>query len=462
VVESLPGTPLSGIRVAVLDMDLAGGYTDGAGNSAETLRPLMKVLNRLISADNGPYLAITWTSFPELVDDFKAMLIRDRPTALPISILRLEKSDFGTNEVYDAGKLMARLEAEVSGLWPFDLLLDWEAYASFASSEVTKQVTALAYAPHSKAPSVAPTAADYDAFVEAWRAHALAILHALTIASAGRNVDESSAVSALFDSLNPLHHDQLERFTSVANAGQREQGAKLKAVGGDPLPPEEVARLNRVLWFATAGAGGETAAPGDLFLLAKVATSIAGQGASFTHEDLVHDTFHGSALDGRENGKVLTDAKLGEKIAATCPVLLELTPACDYVQGSRKLARFVPGLLVLEGTRGILDVGNTQHLWRTKPFSTENDTGVPSPRCELVLDFHYSFAAGPRALGGAAPLLRMRAPVLVDVQANFGRHASRPGFLSVELTKKAPEVITAAPAPPGPTGVRLPTEPSSR
>ncbi len=139
-VEELPQTALSGVRLAVLDMDLSEGDVAGREPAAR-LAPLLSVLGRLVARTNGPYVATVWTSHPELVAEFKRQFSRMNPTTPPMFITPLDKAEFYKGEEFDSEKLQIKLLESVAKAWPLSLLIGWESYSRRASSEVVSQLT---------------------------------------------------------------------------------------------------------------------------------------------------------------------------------------------------------------------------------------------------------------------------------------------------------------------------------
>ena len=91
-VKSHPKQPLTGIRLAALDMNLENLPT---ANAVAATASTLSVLSNLISKNNGPYIAIAWTKHEELVEEFRA-----RAATLPcptIAVVSLIKPKSGTS-----------------------------------------------------------------------------------------------------------------------------------------------------------------------------------------------------------------------------------------------------------------------------------------------------------------------------------------------------------------------------
>ena len=84
--EQRPSEPITGIRVAVLDIDL-GLLTAAAGQVRHTAR----LVDELIDPRNGPYVAVVWTSNPEYFDLFREELLANR--CPPVLTVELDKTE---------------------------------------------------------------------------------------------------------------------------------------------------------------------------------------------------------------------------------------------------------------------------------------------------------------------------------------------------------------------------------
>ena len=89
-VEKLPcpNQKLTGIRLAVLDLDLTGEREAKAA-----IGTLLQSVNAIIGRDNGPYLAIAWTGTD---DEFFSEFVKQQRNleCRPIKVIKMSKADY--------------------------------------------------------------------------------------------------------------------------------------------------------------------------------------------------------------------------------------------------------------------------------------------------------------------------------------------------------------------------------
>lgn len=88
--EGLPSTPLQKVRLAFFDIQLFGPSTP-TSYAANILR----LLERLISKGNGPYLLVLWSTIAKNdADEVESQLAAQLDTAKPLAVIRLNKSSY--------------------------------------------------------------------------------------------------------------------------------------------------------------------------------------------------------------------------------------------------------------------------------------------------------------------------------------------------------------------------------
>ncbi len=134
---------LTGVRLAILDMDLIGG----GGSDDNKISTLIARLQGILASDNGPYTMVAWTKHAHLVELFEAKLFmlfqstesQDK-VPLPLISIRLEKQDFlikGPNDPdleatskpqmkFDFDKLSSTVEAVTKISLPLSIMQTWE------------------------------------------------------------------------------------------------------------------------------------------------------------------------------------------------------------------------------------------------------------------------------------------------------------------------------------------------
>jgi len=103
--DELPNTPSQKIRLAFFDIQLYGGSS--AHNYAQTI---LRLQERLIPEDNGPFILVLWSSrLDDLADVVEEQVLSIASKRKPLCILRLEKSDLFETD-FDDSQLKALMD----------------------------------------------------------------------------------------------------------------------------------------------------------------------------------------------------------------------------------------------------------------------------------------------------------------------------------------------------------------
>ncbi|WP_407148336.1 hypothetical protein [Bradyrhizobium sp. ORS 86] len=124
-------TSFGGIRLVVIDINLVGGTSPG--NDHATLGPPASLIDRIISAENGPYALVTWST----TDLHDALIQRMRhqgftESRMPFFSVPLAKADF----LDDPDGFKDEIKSLLTKNPPFGAILDWERRVSRAAERV--------------------------------------------------------------------------------------------------------------------------------------------------------------------------------------------------------------------------------------------------------------------------------------------------------------------------------------
>lgn len=421
-VKDFPGNALKGIRLAVLDMNLNPSLEAGSDAKA-SVGLLIGVVQRLIDKDNGPFVALAWTSNKTLVTEFQEGLSKIYPGSTPVFVQSLEKPQFkDVNGEYDIVKIGEQLEHAMNSAWPLGLLASWEIRVSSSSSEVTNAIGGLAtrgdlFASPS---ATVPLGQHQPSASETWKNRSAAILRALADASGKDGMNARGCILALFETLNPLQFDQLQRMDheDMVNDGQ-----KLLEISPPLVHPTEEAELNTMLLVSKVTPSDRGARPGNLYRL--------GQGKSEDENALLGGAETQTLIHELSNlPEDLTTQKEAE--AAIIPITLEITPACDFQQGKQKFARLVDGVLCPSGQDklGKHPTRDDSFIFELPPFIL-SDSAIPKGSYRAIFHSNYLRTQQLADLQHVRVLARIRREPLYNILAWIGRQASRPGFVSV-------------------------------
>jgi hypothetical protein len=308
------------------------------------------------------------------------------------------------------------------------LLLEWEQSVHDAASATTNLLT--------------DAAEDTGASPNEVLMQILALLAQST--GACGDVDGSRAVSKLFESLNPIQFDQLEqisvRRTTVNGNGEAlavEIAKKLE------LTPETKAKINGIFLSAKCGSGDPPFQPGAVYLRSQT----SGQRCPHYHVDLripviaeeMFDFGKSKAIrqfqvqlnnskDGEEKASLTQQINAErERVLKLCePVLIEVTPACDFAQDKRSTVRFVGGVMVPPEAAELIK--RAQFI---KPIE-QMRLDEPDGDWSIFLNSRFVFGVTSAVQKfDSRPSFRLRNSILVDILAWLGSQSARPGYMAV-------------------------------
>lgn len=432
-IEDLPAAPLSGVRLAFLDMQL-----ESHGTPRQIGAHTARVFSRIVDASAVPIMLILWTKHDELVDAFKQALFEGEPrfrTALLVT--KMDKPNRA--EEIDARRVFAQIEAIITKHFPLDFVWLWEQLAHDATTETTNALCQLV-AHRTDPPNEETTDADY---LNTWLRELGHVLRYLVRVSVGKNVAPQRAGIDALEVLAAMHQDRLDQEV-IAGAP-----ADLSALFGqqeEPPEKEEQAAVNSMLLAAPHHDKDFSIRPGSVFapqpeleeecVFAQCDVDVAALGAEILRLTKDKD-YAGLAKrmdkatgrnDEEEKTKVgpLLSKRLGELVNCCIPILLETSPTCDYAQRNRYVSRFLGGLLVPDEMERMID--NKGSLQQVEAINPPGLDGIWHP--VFSGRFVYSLPRPEMAVKGR-PLFRLRSGLLTDILHWYGAQSSRPGYMSL-------------------------------
>jgi hypothetical protein len=116
------------------------------------------------------------------------------------------------------------------------------------------------------------------------------------------------------------------------------------------------------------------------------------------------------------------------------PVIVEVSPLCDFAQNKMKLSRIVKGFLCpaevqINGTtiQSYKKLKSRAHFLYIAPVIEYQEKLY-----RLVIDFRHFSANSIDEINGNRPIFRLRKDILIDIQTKLSSHINRPGVLFVE------------------------------
>ncbi len=399
------GNRLCGVRLAILDMDLTGGGVPDKSKASA----LIKVLERVISSDNGPYMVLAWTKHKELIDEFEGMLFRSNTIPAPVYTLMLEKSACKNPKgKFDLSIVSAKIEAELVNASPLQVLQAWEEKSISASTKLTNTLSDLS----------AEKGNDLKSWRNEWKTNLLQVMRVMVAAEMGQQLDINSAIAALYSVLNPLHADRMENGSAKLYARLDKSASEIiAATGGGGA--ERRAHVNAMLHLARENL--ETFAPGNIYRFSRTRRPSWVPSSAFLLEDLMQPI--NDPTRAREEQSRLSKACF--------PVLIEVNAACDHAQRNIRIARFISGLLVPEADSTKIKP-KAEFIWKFGPVYLDKDRAMAAGQYSLYFSARHLISRDLEKMPPIRPVLRLRGQAFVDLQSWFAHRASRPGIVFVD------------------------------
>lgn len=235
--QDLPfsSTQLSGVRLAILDMDLVGGGVDNKSK----VSTLVTTLRSILSPDNGPYSAIIWTQHPELKDIFEDYVYKNENVPNPVVSYMITKAECGLHDDFKPDVLLAKLKEGLNQFSPLLFLQSWERDCLDASAEVTRFLSQV----------VNVSGSNLGEWRNAWKTDLLLLMKQLAMEEAGKHLDGENSLHSLYSALNPLLADRIENKTNDLAASLAPIAKNIMIAEGK-IQSDSKARINSMLHLA--------------------------------------------------------------------------------------------------------------------------------------------------------------------------------------------------------------------
>jgi hypothetical protein len=434
--EDLPKEPLRGLRLVFLDMQLASEANDEATTTAHTAH----VFSRVVPPDAGPLLVVIWTKYKDYADPFRARLYEAHPEYRGKLLFAMIEKPVGETPA-QADELQEKVSAVMKDFYPAELLWRWEQLVHDAASDTTEGISKRA------AERAKFDAGDSEETSTAeLKKGLLDVLRILISAEAEQTISAETAFRDLLGVLNPLQYDRLEHGI---DADDTKAGQNL--VGGNEVSPtpDEKLELNTMLLVAPYVAGGPLFRPGVIF-------GIDDHSAFETRFKILIEEVFSEVLDARSSElnkfqKKLAREDLTEKrrkeleprleeeetkvrearaawFAKCVPILLDISPLCDFAQGNERLARLMAGLMVPDGAGIKCHFTGAFHKLTTVKIPDNGDGGW-----NLVFCSRFVFTVPPKATAEEVrPICRLRDSIVADLRGWAAAQDARAGHVSVK------------------------------
>lgn len=411
--RELPHKPLKRVRFLFLDFVLG---TDGQSDDNK-IAALMNVIRKTVSVDNGPYIILAWTKHDtpqdNLFDLFKDKMIKSQGMPIPMAIINLEKRDC----MNSLARIERNIRQKINDKQILEILLHWEAHAGSATGKVLKTLSDISK------PEIKP-GQSFDDYSSAWNAELERHIYWIAESSLGQNTraDRDMLIAAQI-SFTELFRDHIESVIKNETKPFRTLVRKIGLHKNRKYSANEKAHMNTSFLLISKDVDNKLQ-PGNIYKFDDVFERIKCERKDcyynkikLSRQQIVKEFFEGDL------GKYPKNISLVKK---AIPVLMEITPECDYAQRKWKNAKMVMGVLwpeTLEGESSLNKKIKPKTGYISVPFSVKYKGEI----YYLTFNAHHLFNVSFNIFNSVTPILKARKDLLVDIQHWFSGHISRPG-----------------------------------
>lgn len=409
----LPIKPFKGLRIVFADLHLSA--SGGKSSPAHTAN----VFRRVVSNQSAPIVVVIWSKYAgDKVAD-KSLPPDDQPTeaevfkqtlldAEPLYKDRLIFTEMPKPKPQDRPaeeqwieELKSNITKALEGFAAFDVIWFWESLVRDAGINVSEMITNLSgsWLGQAGAPK---SAIDRLSL----------LLKFLAQQQGGPDCSEATASRHLLSVLSQLSQDEIETVASSITADSH--GPWLAERLDDEIRRQsKSSKLNSLLLTASATPTFSPFAPGTVYTITNTQSFETASG--FSLKRLQEDCFIGKS-------EAFIDF-----CSKTKPILLEITPACDFHQGHRRSAMLIAGIAC---PIDLIKKANSKDACKLTPIFEDRFIS-PGTDWALILCSRYRFTTNQ----GSHPdwlhsWLRLRDIIMTDIRNWNSNQAARVGYLS--------------------------------
>lgn len=416
--DELPETPLKDVRIVFMDLRLSQGKLE----TKTIVSSFVSIIKRLISPNNGPFVLFLWSKhdadyLPNVTECFQDVLKKLKPTIL----LNMDKGSLLIEEdgelKYSLSGIEERLKTELARTGALELFILWENLVHLSAAETVSAFSSL-----------------YDT-KDDWIKNMPIIFKALVKSRIGKNYNNATKEQIFTEGLcafNGAFLDYLEKNISECNF----QDVNMMVPVQEELNDLKIqAKINTRLHLQSVKFPH---VPGTLYRYDEQEKSrFFGKYNTFISECIdmnlvLSDMAIDFGLDLKQlyaNSKKLKpvfEMDKREFIESLTPILLEVSPGCDFAQQKWTVHRLLPGLAV--PYYYFKFIRRSDYLMPTPPFEI-NETIYG-----FVFDLRYLTSLPLSEFAKIENMRDMcvfRQELISLIQTNLGRHVSRLGIPAV-------------------------------
>lgn len=420
------GRAQNDIRILFLDIYLTG---DALKTEKEIKSTIIPVLDRIISAQNYPYLLIFWSRHEQEHSDLiKKIFLNELKDKAPISFLSLRKSDYFK---LDGGKttlhekkiplLFSRIKKAMNKFSIYSHIMTWENLVHEAADKTVEQVFKI------------------EKTKNLWDKNSKYLFYKLAHSYSGKSLANQMALEQIksgFYSLNFIFSDSLE--DSILNGFA---DANVEALDNSNHENHEMLyTLNKRILFSEEKS--DKYSPGIIFEVHPV-----GQKDKHGYDDMLstwinreifYKTFEKDSKKEIKGSKGKVRASKLKKFRENKlkelrksmredwkKIEVNVTPICDHVQGKSIYCRFIPGLIINSKYFSYFN-SSSEAIYLSPQFKFPEKDGYYF----LLLDFRFFTSILKEGFdANMKPIFRIRQTLLSEIQSKLSRHVNRQGIL---------------------------------
>lgn len=389
--EELPKN-IDGIRLVFLDMRLAEG-----GRQRDTLSKTLNVLKTCVSINTMPLVVVCWTRHPEDVKAFKAAAENEFPGLKHGVVLSMPKPSTTSPDKWK--NIRTKIKRMLKKYEASGLIWRWENVLHGAATDTSQTLA-----------EVSARIVGYNPKVTEWQEGMFSVCRELVRADTGEMSNKKAVSNALFRMMNELavdriHHAILKRPLPCAD--------KLIPHKDSDLELEDTSRLNQMILVDPVTNEDTSIEPGFIYVQSrgtrKCLFKKLGIGVKLIKNNITKDKIDGSVV----------------------PILIEISPACDFAQNKRPVCTFIAGLLVSAESDSIKRTEGHRDVFGPVTIPKYKGTKKIVVAKRLV----YACSLKPEDISNH-PICRLRSNALIELQVKTAIYKARPGAICLEFKKK--------------------------
>lgn len=388
--------PYTGIELLFLDVNL----NPGGGQGDKVIYGILdNAIKSYVAEDNGPYVLIFWTTRPELVDGFKEYLTRDKTSSVyqhrPIYVDTLPKDDFQSRPRESLELILNKPIVKLV----FSLHKNLQEASTGAFKELMSCIP------------LSEVWGNNDEYLENLRR----VFTKIAITSVGKQNAADIPDKAIFEVLGRevLHHlvkNSRNEWKSFLDINESKADEVKNIVYQDWQY-----RLNTVFHV-------------EAEQLNKI-----DRGTVLTGKKLYFDSFLGYDLYKWYEDEFKTD-KTQDDDFRIIPVAVEISPACDYAQGSPRLYKYVLGLCRISKQRPL----DKMEQGKKAPYDKNRQRQgflqtflIGNMYYKIVLSYNYVIGLNKESAMKLDYMFTLREEIVNQISSKVSDYCSRIGVIDI-------------------------------